>query len=121
MLDREHDTTQARESTPKTSDPEKSGAQPDQPENEPAPDKKSEDHQGAPSDGPKSSRETAKLVRGGPPPSSAADHRGTSADPAERWGDLPEKARDVFRSQGGVDLPVRYREWIDAYYRRLNR
>jgi len=26
----------------------------------------------------------------------------------------------VFRSQGGANLPVRYREWIDAYYRRLN-
>jgi hypothetical protein len=29
-------------------------------------------------------------------------------------------ARDVFRSQGGSDLPVRYRDWIDAYYKRLN-
>jgi len=30
-------------------------------------------------------------------------------------------ARDVFRTQGGGDLPARYRDWIDAYYQRLNR
>ena len=39
---------------------------------------------------------------------------------ADRWGDLPVNARDVFRAQGGTDLPVRYREWIDAYFKRLN-
>jgi hypothetical protein len=38
----------------------------------------------------------------------------------DRWGDLPEHAREVFRMQGGGDLPPRYREWIDAYYKRLN-
>lgn len=38
----------------------------------------------------------------------------------ESWGDLPIHVRDLFRAQGGGDLPPRYRDWIDAYYRRLN-
>jgi len=29
--------------------------------------------------------------------------------------------RDLFRMEGGGDLPPRYRDWIDAYYRRLDR
>lgn len=114
MLDRARDTTQARESTPKAGEQEKPG-------DEKTADKKSQERTGSPSDGPKSSPEIAKLVPGGKPPASATDRRAAAADPAERWGDLPEKARDVFRSQGGANLPVRYREWIDAYYRRLNK
>jgi hypothetical protein len=27
--------------------------------------------------------------------------------------------RDVFRTQGGGDMPAKYRDWIDAYYRRM--
>ena len=27
----------------------------------------------------------------------------------------------MFRNKGSDDLPVQYRDWIDAYYRRLNR
>ena len=38
-----------------------------------------------------------------------------------RWGDLPVHVRELFRAQGGADLPPHYRDWIDAYYRRLNR
>jgi hypothetical protein len=44
-----------------------------------------------------------------------------SAGSADRWGDLPLHAREVFREQGGAELPSRYRDWIDQYYRRLNR
>ncbi len=40
---------------------------------------------------------------------------------AERWGELPSRVRATFRNQGKDDLPVQYREWIDAYYRRLSR
>ena len=40
---------------------------------------------------------------------------------ADRWGELPLRVREVFRAEGGGDLPARYRDWIDAYYRRLNR
>lgn len=59
-------------------------------------------------------------VEGQAPPSSATGFV-KPADANDRWGDLPVYARDVFRAQGGADLPVRYREWIDAYYKRLNR
>lgn len=38
----------------------------------------------------------------------------------DRWGDLPVHVRELFRAQGGGDLPPRYRDWIDAYYKRLN-
>jgi hypothetical protein len=34
---------------------------------------------------------------------------------------LPVHARDVFRTQGGRDLPPRYRDAIDGYYRRLSK
>jgi hypothetical protein len=43
---------------------------------------------------------------------------GTDAD---EWGMLPPKVQEIFRHEGGEDLPVQYRDWIDAYYRRLNR
>ena len=38
----------------------------------------------------------------------------------DSWGDLPMRTQEVFRNQGGEDLPVEYRDWIDSYYRRLN-
>ncbi|MDF1838428.1 MAG: hypothetical protein P1V35_11200 [Planctomycetota bacterium] len=37
------------------------------------------------------------------------------------WGNLPLHMRDIFRSEGGTDMPARYRDWIDNYYRRLNK
>jgi hypothetical protein len=40
---------------------------------------------------------------------------------AERWGTLPERVRLVFQNQITDDLPLQYRDWIDSYYRRLNR
>jgi len=55
------------------------------------------------------------------PPSPTRQGPGSAADGAERWGELPVRVRQVFRSQGGGDMPVRYRDWIDGYYRRLNR
>lgn len=39
----------------------------------------------------------------------------------EVWGNLPIHLRDIFRAEGGVDVPAQYRDWIDSYYRRLNR
>ncbi|MEX1026134.1 MAG: hypothetical protein WD226_13750 [Planctomycetota bacterium] len=39
---------------------------------------------------------------------------------ADSWGHLPPRTQQVFRNQGGEDLPIQYRDWIDAYYRRLN-
>jgi len=42
-------------------------------------------------------------------------------DDVERWGHLPVHVREVFRSEGGGTLPPQYRDWIEAYYKRLNR
>ena len=48
-----------------------------------------------------------------PPPPAVEDD--------ERWGELPIYTRELFRAGGTRDLPPQYRDWIDAYYRRLNR
>lgn len=40
---------------------------------------------------------------------------------AERWGTLPERVQRVFQNQITDDLPIQYRDWIDSYYRRLNK
>jgi hypothetical protein len=40
---------------------------------------------------------------------------------ADRWGSLPERVQKVFQNQITDDLPLQYRDWIDAYYRRLNK
>jgi hypothetical protein len=58
---------------------------------------------------------------GSAPPGQPTEPPSASGDSRERWGELPVHARDVFRTEGGSDLPVQYRDWIDAYYRRLNR
>ena len=39
----------------------------------------------------------------------------------DEWGNLPIHVRELFRAEGGQRLPARYRDWIDSYYRRLNR
>jgi len=39
----------------------------------------------------------------------------------ERWGFLPEQVRVAFLAHRTSDFPVRYRDYIDAYYRRLSR
>jgi TolA-binding protein len=44
----------------------------------------------------------------------------SNASGADRWGDLPPRVQSIFRNQVGDDLPVRYRDWIDRYHRRLN-
>jgi hypothetical protein len=56
-----------------------------------------------------------------PPPGTPTAVGGASSSTKDRWGDLPQKVRDLFRAEGGSELPVQYRQWIDAYYRRLNR
>lgn len=59
--------------------------------------------------------------QGSDPSSDAKGAGAAAADAGDRWGDLPVHARDVFRTQGGRDLPPRYRDAIDGYYRRLNK
>lgn len=39
----------------------------------------------------------------------------------EEWGDLPVHLRKVFQNGVRDDVPPRYRDWVDSYYRRLNR
>lgn len=58
------------------------------------------------------------LKTGAPPPIPTA--KTDAAQSNERWGDLPVQVRDLFRTEGGGDMPSQYRDWIDAYYRRLN-
>jgi hypothetical protein len=53
-------------------------------------------------------------------PGSETEAASVVAQDSERWGDLPVYVRDLFRAQGGEDMPAEYRDWIDAYYRRLN-
>jgi hypothetical protein len=61
-----------------------------------------------------------KNTAGKTPPGQETEKAVHGADARESWGYLPEHARDVFRTQGGGQMPARYREWIDAYYKRLN-
>jgi hypothetical protein len=70
---------------------------------------------------PRASNAPPSLVPGSKPPLGATEVAGSRAHPAERWGDLPLHARDVFRTEGGADMPALYRDWIDAYYKRLNK
>ena len=58
---------------------------------------------------------------GSTPPGSTAGSGNGAVDGDARWGDLPVHVRELFRAQGGADMPPHYRDWIDAYYRRLNR
>lgn len=47
-------------------------------------------------------------------------------DPAElskeggKWGELPPLYQELFRNQKTDDVPLRYRRWIEEYYRRSN-
>ena len=54
-------------------------------------------------------------------PEDETQEAGPSPMGAEEWGNLPIHVRELFRAEGGRDLPPRYRDWIDSYYRRLNR
>jgi len=56
----------------------------------------------------------------GPPPRSGETGRADSGGPAGRWGDLPPQVRELFTGAGASELPPQYRDWIDAYHRRLN-
>jgi hypothetical protein len=58
---------------------------------------------------------------GAAPKGGAKGEPSPTGTPVEKWGELPPHVRDVFRAQGGGDLPAPYRDWIDAYYRRLSK
>ncbi len=54
------------------------------------------------------------------PPAARATEPGATPFGQDQWGDLPEHVREVFRTEGQSDMPPQYRDWIEAYYRRLN-
>ena len=56
----------------------------------------------------------------GQPPQDQSGPQNPAGRDADAWGTLPPRVQEVFRNQGGDDLPVQYRDWIDTYYRRLN-
>jgi hypothetical protein len=44
----------------------------------------------------------------------------SGAEDGGQWGDLPVHVRRVFRNGVGEDVPPRYRDWIDAYHKKLS-
>lgn len=107
-LDGQRETTTQRESTP-----DKPGSEKGQKEQG-----QQTDQNGMPRGNQKSKDDTKK--NGKPPPGGGTEKAAHGPDSRETWGYLPEHARDVFRTQGGGQMPARYREWIDAYYKKLN-
>lgn len=104
---------QQREQTPEGPGKEpKGGKQPDSKGQQ-------DDPNGQEPRGNKESPDEGRNRPGGPPPKLATDTvDGARVD--ERWGELPQQVRDLFRTEGGGGMPPQYRDWIDAYYRRLN-
>lgn len=56
-----------------------------------------------------------------PPPGAESGDAVPHSNDIERWGQLPERVQNVFQNQITDDLPLQYRDWIDSYYRRLNK
>jgi len=122
-LDSQGEQSTGRESTP--SMPERTGEKPegsqDQKQPKPGGDEP-KDQQGGLKDpkGPRDSKTPPHQIPGGEPKAGETGAGSSPADGRDRWGDLPLHAREVFRNEGGRDMPPLYRDWIDAYYRRLN-
>ena len=92
------------------------------PQQEPTPDQQPEGHEPGGEGPPESPRESVDDPSNNAASDPQAGETGASsgAQGNERWGDLPTHVRDLFRTEGGGDMPPQYRDWIDAYYRRLN-
>jgi hypothetical protein len=75
--------------------------------------------QGEPRSPGRESDATAQNEKNSPPRALETARIPPAGDAKDRWGDLPVQVRQVFRSDGDNDLPPQYRDWIDAYYRRL--
>jgi len=118
--------TTRREQTPERPGEELSGQTPgegEQPEGQqPGEQEQQPNQQGErPSDSPEQSNTDPSQRPANEPPKDPTG-AGSPDDPAsDRWGDLPVHVQDVFRGEDAEEMPPRYREWIDAYYRRLNR
>jgi hypothetical protein len=111
-LDRQGENSTQREATPQAPDSSQAQNGRDQ----------QKDGQPKPSGTPKgneASKTAAKNNPANPPGASPTDAPHAGASAVDKWGDLPVHVRDVFRAQGGGDMPAQYRDWIDAYYRRM--
>jgi hypothetical protein len=104
-----------REQTPEA--PQRKPGGPEQPGKEPDPSKpggtRPESDRSNPLTGENQPNSPPRVDEGAPPVA--------PTDDADRWGYLPERVKEVFRNQITDDMPVQYRDWIDSYYRRLNR
>jgi hypothetical protein len=117
--------TTRREQTPETPGEESPGQTPqpgEQPNGQEPGNEQQPPSQGErPTDGQDPSNTDPNLRPGSEPPTDPTG-AGSPNDPtSDRWGDLPVHVQDVFRGEDSEQMPPRYREWIDAYYRRLNR
>lgn len=54
-----------------------------------------------------------------PPESETGDPANAAGN--ENWGELPVHLRRVFENSVSDDVPARYRDWVDSYYKRLAR
>ncbi len=75
-----------------------------------------------PGEDPRSNRDdpsTTPQEQGGPPPG-AEQGLPSGAEDGGQWGDLPVHVRKVFRNGVGADVPPQYRDWIDAYHKKLS-
>ena len=126
-IDKQGEQQTDRESTPsapkkgdKPGGQDKNGGKP-----QPAPTKPNDPNAPNSNDQPNDSRASPpKDSRNNPssgPPAQPTGNPSAVDRGKDRWGDLPVKVRDVFRAEGGGDMPAQYREWIDAYYRRLSK
>ena len=103
--------------TPSGSRKQESGERPPEPG-------EGQEQQGEPKDGqqPRGSQESDAGQDGtsdAPPPGETGGPSGASG--AEEWGDLPVHLRKVFQNGVSEDVPPRYRDWVDSYYKRLNK
>ena len=119
LLDRQGGTTTQREATP---DGPESSEEQARKESKSASKDAARDNlakNGQKPAGNQSSKSPAENAAGDPNgDAKSRDARGATGD-ADKWGDLPVHVRDVFRTQGGGDMPAQYRDWIDAYDRRM--
>ncbi len=115
-LDRQGENTTQREATPQSPDKgsDKNGADGGRDPQTGLPKRES-----AKPIGNDASRAAARNSPANPPGGSPTEAPQVGANAADKWGDLPLHVRDVFRAQGGGDMPAQYRDWIDAYYRRM--
>lgn len=126
-MNRQGEQSTGRESTPSMPErgdgsPQPNGREKGGEAEKPGPDGQKPGEEGRkPSNGPDASKADPHQAPGSDPGRGAQGAPSSASDARDRWGDLPTHAREVFRNEGGRDMPPMYREWIDAYYRRLNK